>query len=1635
MPPFDQILRYGRPPERHLPERMINSIVKPFVSPEEQQGYDEGTWTNAKVSNIGADIPDDFVPDNAAPLAVAGTSGNAENAGKAISLAKETGAPAHVIDADLENFVQQNKSQKAGAAVQANPKIAGYVQSTPLAAKVSNDDYDNLHMTSESLTDFEKLQRIPYSTRIGMWANEEFKKGDIANFILGGVSSFIAGIPEAVYTSVTGLQPTPGGEAVDPEDRARTIAMTFGLLRSAATGGKGGIPVTDKPTGPRAKMEDIAGYYGEKTTADIRAMSEQDLKDYVTSKTSEAPIRPGENPTVDEFHADQQKLDAQHLDKVIDDAAPSKTKERSPDAFSEFAKQHDVGDIEISGDALAKIYESEGKTPGPGDGLFGYVPNIAEQLRTSLASGVDVKVPVADYVAHTDAALHEKVKDSIRFRDEGVTKEEAATTKEEAQEVAEIPEGEKIVGQEGDNFTTSSGRTVDREEALKITKASGQYAADRAEWAMTKAGYDPKVLHDQNLSYEARELITKTADAEDSLYLNPLFRSGKDLNIAEGEFKRYSDKIENRQNELLTRSIEAARRGVAKTQTAEWRKSEAELTNQVSTDYRSRPDILADRYLRSGDLPTGERVTPVKLDKATVDDILGSNHSISEFTAEKGMNPDDVASTLGFPSGSEMLKTVDEYNRGRKQQGLGPKAYFDAAVAKEVDAQMRAKFGLLPENILAEAREIALGDYHADILSDEVRILAKQAGGEPPLSKDDLKQWVKDNFSGQRVGQVREWEPLRRAVERGGRDAEKALLGGDFEKAFKAKQRQLLAFLGMREAEQFKRDRKRAERSIDRITDSDALKSLDPDTVYQARRMLQNLGVGDTGFIKEGLAEFGQFVADSEGQIAVADFLADPSFRKSIGDMTVQEYRDFAKSMQSLVHVARDRKKMDSTRGSADLDNVVFDIRKELDRFNLIEKPLNPSVKQRAGSKVRAYIVAPHLLIERMLDYTDQFNPNGPITTYLDRPLRQSYNKEIQLTEQVVKDLRKMKEFIDSSVSDRIPNSLIPNPLASNGLMDMTRQNLRQLMLYTGARSGVEKVVKGFNIDEKDLRRFIYDNASAKDMKWVKGMWDLFARLKPEADAMQLRDTGVPVDSVEFSGLTTKHGKLDGGYFPISYDRARSNIEGDLRAQNPTFDQHYVPATTPNSYTKRRTGYSAAIDLEGLFTGSKIRGMVHDIAFRESVRNASKLLNNADFMLEMRKKWGTEIADLLPDWLKDIANVHNVDDEYARGLIRGMAFVRQNVVSALIALNPGTYLKHGGTAMSMSAAQVGVKELISAGKDIAGKNLPTSPEFMDALKQVTAQGERGESVRDFIYNSSPVMRTRLRTRSESIQGAYEEASRVGAKQKFMELRESAIYLGRYPVSMSDAFSALPTWYAAYLKEFNKDGDHAQAAFVADKEVSRAHGSSFIGDKPAILRQPNTLGGETLRWFGSLFNFWNHMTNNYFQAAWDTQALKDGRYEPNANGKSLSARAFMLFMIPLVIEELASPALDEHKDSLGIRMMKALVRHLGSSIFGLREFTNAIAGGYEPSVGMMGILMKNLANVGRDINRGVTGRTLRKDWMTDAATFLGFTTGIGGPQMGKTGGFLTDVATGRDRPRTFNEIRQGLRTGHSRARNF
>lgn len=135
---------------------------------------------------------------------------------------------------------------------------------------------------------------------------------------------------------------------------------------------------------------------------------------------------------MDSLRARQSKADVATFQALETGAAANKTRERSLGAFQTFMEHQTGGtpveNLSIAGEAVRTLYQSKGIEPGPGDGLLGdVVPGLKEQLEQSAATGGDIVVPTAAYVAHlAGTPVSEALRADIRFRPDGMTMKEAA---------------------------------------------------------------------------------------------------------------------------------------------------------------------------------------------------------------------------------------------------------------------------------------------------------------------------------------------------------------------------------------------------------------------------------------------------------------------------------------------------------------------------------------------------------------------------------------------------------------------------------------------------------------------------------------------------------------------------------------------------------------------------------------------------------------------------------------------------------------------------------------------------------------------------------------------------------------------------------------------------------------------------------------------------------------------------------------------------------------------------------------------------------------------------------------------------------------------------------------------------------
>lgn len=1633
--------------------------------------------------------------------------GSPEDAASALKLGQKLNLPPQVVKTDLPKFKADAERKEAIDAANSNPTLRNWISKDPLNAELAKDDMPALDKLLQSALHFNQVMSLG-----NMWAtaNKRFAEGwnsvtmapgepeaqlqDYGFFRkeqneglmtlprmfsemvgLGLVSPAVrfggklaygiggawegildkaveSGLPRDFAAVAHGEYIPPGpmpGMAVGP-----TVSPAVKFVRewSADKLNKmaDGIPFRSKAITERL----TAGVKpGEGPMEKLTPQAEQALRE------GETP-RPGLDPVTDKFHVAQQQIDSAAMDNIMARVEETKLRERSPQAL-ERALQGAVGtqNVHIPAQAISDLYKSQ--MAHEGDNLFGWVDGGPEKLSNAMATGADVQVPMAEFIAHIDPKVYAEIKDQLRYRPVGVSNEEAkALSQRKPEDYLEEKSLAQSVAESAEDRGPGEGRsaTADGETAAKTeVKPPEAVGGEQPPKVVAEGAEEKAPLKDALKPEEGRDKGPPEPPGGDTplgeafkrerkwLYMTPLFKEAKAAGVDEVRFAQYSRKIQAQDEATYEKALEAAKREVAKRLEPEWDQAREKIKNEVETDLRSSPAVVADRFIRLGELPTGEIVGAKKLDEAAVNRLAGKStdaKNLDRYTVKRGgIDPDDLAPMLGFENGQQLVRTLNEYAAGMAEVDKGPLTYFKKLVEDEADRRMEIAHGKLSENILDEARDLAMAAPYMEILSDEMMMLAKLA--DWPITRDSLLADVDARFAMENAQDV-SFEKYRRSAERQGLEAEKALLKGDFRGAFEAKQRQAYSVAFAKEAKAFEKQLRTAEKNFSRIARNETRGSIDQDYWDNARQILSDLNFSEYP-VQKPLKTLEDLINESSGQVAVAPWVEQAS--RQYNELTVEEHKALNDSMRSLLNAGAEAKQVDSVHGRAGLDNVVFDIGKELERFGV--KPLKEqqSVRQRIGSFARS-INAWNVLVERIFDYTDKFNPNGPLTRFVDRPLREAWANELKLREQTVNKLKALTKYTDNAVFDTIDQKIIKDPV-TNELYPMNRHNLRVMMMHLGTASGTEKLITGMKITETQAWDLVRANATANDIKWVNGMHAIYEGLGDQAAPMIRRYTGVEMDKLPPSPMAVrlKDGEthiLTGGYTPMNYDKNRGTVENSHALKGDIWDKDYMTAVPAHGYTIARTGLKDQwVDLNGTLMASKMNQIIHDITFREAIRNAQKVLSHPDFRMGMVRHWGPEYANLLPQWLKDIANVQNMDDSMAQNAAFIIAQGRQMVTSTLINYNPSTPMKHGGTAAVMSTAQISSKNPLSALKDIgkatmdvglkgvvnAARDLLRSQKsdvFSEDMRSAVNSVLSKDNVRDFIIENSPIFRNRSQLYDGTIRGAYEQAS--GTESSFMNLRRKNDQFGRFAVALSDMVSAMPLWYDTYKKAIARTGEHADAVFEADRVVARAHGSNFVGDKPLVMRQGgNSVGGQTIKTFTSLFGFWNHQFNNVLQWAWDVAAKAKGAAEPGANIQSITNRIFLYGVIPIAVEELAAPALtkEEHGGWAKASFL-ATVRYLGGLYPGLRELTNSFGQGYEPSTGMLGTGLKMINDGVKDISNP------SRSAIAHAGAILGMG-GIGSAQVGRTVQGAVKQAAGVERPKTLEEYRALYRKGLIRPR--
>lgn len=1066
------------------------------------------------------------------------------------------------------------------------------------------------------------------------------------------------------------------------------------------------------------------------------------------------------------------------------------------------------------------------------------------------------------------------------------------------------------------------------------------------------------------------------------------FEAANAIGMTKDQYRRYMKLIGDRQKEDLEAAAKRALEEQRKKQTVEWKKNRAELRPQVVDQLNERPDIAAQKLLGQGEL-FGDKVEPVRLGE---DYLTPAQREAlpKSWVTKRGANPSDIAALTGHPSGDAMIESLAGLEAQRKASGLNPSNFFRRLVDAETDRQMEAKHGKLGDQILQEAKEQVLSETQLDLLHEETLAMGLKAGAEFSITKDQMKKWAEDRFRALDAKDI-DSDKFIADAGRAGRAAEDALLKGDPAEGFRQRQRQYISALYAKSALAFEKEKAGFTKTAERLTRRE-VKNVDKDFINWAQNMLAKAGYN----IKRNLNE----LADSLDRSSYSSF--EEFVQSKVGDgweltiqpdilreaqgplekMSVEQFLDFKDALDQMYHVGREAKKIAVGGQKQDFEDFKAQV---LDNIR--------SLPPRNKAKPVRWLFqadAAHVRMEEMLKDLDLRKELGPLFNALVWPMSDAKHSEYSMLEKLSKRLTELKgdkEWI-RSLSDTIPQNFFTDPYDGT-LFDMSREHMIQIMLNFGNRSNIEKFTKGYAGKDKALEleaqlwNMIHSHATKADWDFVQSIWDLFDDWKKQSADMYYDLSGRQPKWIDPTPVTTKHGVYAGGYYPVIYDRLRSNINAieDKVAPNAMFGSNYFRASPANHYAKDRTGYVDRVQFETSIeqVAGRMQQMIHDISYRRAVMDAGKVIYDREIRQAIRKHYGEEYEAQLSPWLKDIANHFNSDELANSWASATMRRARWNLMGHALGLN----LK---VILSPSVAKA-------------------NP--MDAMRVYTNYAESSK----LAYEKSREIPHTFRNIDRDFRERLEQTISKGGLDKF---QADAVRWAFMPTVKVEQQFRIITFVNEYQKGIAKGMSEGEAAANADSLVRERHGSSGLPDLPAIMRGSEALKISTMfyGYFSGMYNWQRQISGNVKRGEWN-QGLQ------NIWGAVAVPAAFGALFFNN----------SKEGDSWGKMIGKALLLQPLSTLVFAREFANFFIEG-NPARSPLATLTATLSSMVTDIKNFEQGKKVQRP-IQHAGNVVGLATGLPMAQVARTSQFAYDVNKGAQRPRNIIEWVRGIVTGQSR----
>ena len=486
---------------------------------------------------------------------------------------------------------------------------------------------------------------------------------------------------------------------------------------------------------------------------------------------------------------------------------------------------------------------------------------------------------------------------------------------------------------------------------------------------------------------------------------------------------------------------------------------------------------------------------------------------------------------------------------------------------------------------------------------------------------------------------------------------------------------------------------------------------------------------------------------------------------------------------------------------------------------------------------------------------------------YIYDPLKEAADKELKMA---VNMQNKLKGLFDA-YSPKELAEMRNKRRYKFGSSVITKEQAIMIALNWGTETNQQRVLDGYHVNVAQVKN-VLQYLDERDWNLVNSIWKLYDIHWGQICEIEARMTGAVLQKEEAKsfvvvGQDRKIYTLDGGYFPIKYDLRdlRTQEQADAAQQSAMSN---IAMSMGKGFLKERTQHKVErrLDLRFEVISGSITDVIHLVAFREPVRDVRRIVLNENFKNLVYNYLGQNAYKNLKKWTSDCwaeEPIPRVSYEKVLAKLRNaqtMGTMGFRVTTALLNIANAPSVAH----------YMGAVELLRSLK-----------KFYSVPRQYT----------DFVFQRSVFMAERAETMDASIHDALKGPNILDGIPGIGKAGEAIKNNAFKMITWTDLMLALPLWQHEYEKTYNAEMDAGRSPQQAreagvnagDAAVRWCFGSGRTVDKAAIQRK----SGELMKQLTMYYSYNSTVYNALNYKLWEAKVGYKKAVAASAKNKSMA----------------------------------------------------------------------------------------------------------------------------------------------------